>query len=87
MRLREILETAIENDVSDIFIVSGLPISFHKNGVVSALNEDKLLPKDTELLLEDIYEKANNRNITSLQMRGDEWNSYPVLNFFILPYL
>lgn len=78
MQLREILEKAIENDVSDIFIVAGLPISFRKNGVVSQFNEDKLLPKDTALLLEDIYEKANNRDINILHVSGDDDFSFAI---------
>lgn len=78
MQLRDILETAIENDVSDIFIVAGLPISFRKNGVVSQLNEEKLLPKDTALLLEDIYEKANNRDINTLHISGDDDFSFAI---------
>ena len=32
MNAREILEQAVREDVSDIFIVAGLPVSCRKNG-------------------------------------------------------
>lgn len=78
MHLTDILKEAIENNVSDIFIVAGLPISFRRNGIVSRLNDSKLLPKDTEILLEQIYEQANNRDISTLHANGDDDFSFAI---------
>ena len=50
MNLRTILEQAIEEKASDVFIVSGLPVSFRKDGVIKRVNEERLLPPDTESL-------------------------------------
>ena len=34
MSLNEILDQAIKEQASDVFIVAGLPVSFRKNGVI-----------------------------------------------------
>ena len=39
MELKSILEQAIEEHASDVFIVAGLPVAFRKNGVISCVNE------------------------------------------------
>ena len=61
MYLKEILEQAIEQEASDVFLVAGLPVSFRKQGVITRLNDTKLLPNDTEALLTEIYSQAGNR--------------------------
>ena len=43
MDIQSILQQAVSDNVSDIFIVAGLPISFRKNGVIHRYNEDRLL--------------------------------------------
>lgn len=78
MHLTEILGKAIENNVSDVFIVAGLPVSFRKNGVVSQLNDDKLLPEDTAALLAQIYTQAGDRDINILHESGDDDFSFAI---------
>lgn len=78
MHLTEILGEAIGNNVSDVFIVAGLPVSFRKNGVVSQLNDDKLLPEDTKSLLTQIYSQANDRDINILHENGDDDFSFAI---------
>lgn len=78
MHLTEILGKAIENNVSDVFIVAGLPVSFRKNGVVSQLNDDKLLPEDTSALLAQIYTQAGDRDINILHESGDDDFSFAI---------
>ena len=56
MNLRTILEKAIEEKASDVFIVSGLPVSFRKDGIIKRTNDNRLFPPDTELLLTEIYQ-------------------------------
>lgn len=46
MNAREILEQAVKEDVSDIFIVAGLPVSCRKNGNIIQTQEEKLFPKE-----------------------------------------
>lgn len=42
MYLNELLQQAIAEQASDVFIVAGLPISFRKNGVIHQLDDTKL---------------------------------------------
>lgn len=79
MYLNEILKQAIEEQASDIFIVAGLPVSLRKNGIISQLNDNRLLPKDTEKLLTEIYTQADNRDMNPLLHNGDDDFSFAIL--------
>lgn len=78
MNLRTILEQAIEEKASDVFIVSGLPVSFRKDGVIKRINDERLLPPDTEILLTEIYQHAGDRNLDILYDIGDDDFSFAI---------
>lgn len=78
MYLMEILEQAIEQEASDVFLVAGLPVSFRKQGVITRLNDTKLLPNDTEALLTEIYSQAGNRDLAPLHQIGDDDFSFAI---------
>ena len=78
MSLNEILDQAIKEQASDVFIVAGLPVSFRKNGVICQTSDVKLLPKDTEELLTNIYEQAGQRDINILHEEGDDDFSFAI---------
>ncbi len=78
MNLRTILEQAIAEKASDVFIVSGLPVSFRKDGVIGRINDEKLLPPDTESLLTEIYQHAGNRDLNILSDNGDDDFSFAI---------
>ena len=78
MYLKEILEQAIEQEASDVFLVAGLPVSFRKQGVITRLNDTKLLPNDTEALLTEIYSQAGNRDLAPLHQIGDDDFSFAI---------
>lgn len=78
MDLNNILKQAIEEQASDVFIVAGRPISFRKNNVIYCINDEKLLPNDTEALLTEIYTCADNREIKHLDQFGDDDFSFAI---------
>lgn len=78
MHLNEILKRAVENQVSDVFIIAGLPVSFRKKGVISHLNDTKLLPNDTQALLTELYEQADHRDLNFLHEHGDDDFSFSI---------
>lgn len=78
MYLKEILEQAIEQEASDVFLVAGLPVSFRKQGGITRLNDTKLLPNDTEALLTEIYSQAGNRDLAPLHQIGDDDFSFAI---------
>lgn len=78
MDLNSILKQSIEEQASDVFIVAGRPISFRKNNVIYCINDEKLLPDDTEALLTEIYTCADNREIKHLDQFGDDDFSFAI---------
>lgn len=72
MNLNGILELANEKKTSDIYMVSGRPLSFKVNGKITEISDKKLLPEDTEKLLKEIYELAHNRDISRVVEGGDD---------------
>lgn len=71
MDIDTILKNAVEKKASDIFIVPGIPISYKINGIIQAQDSEKLDPKDTEKLLNEIY-KDEGRDITKFKSTGDD---------------
>lgn len=78
MNLIEILKKAIDNQASDIFIVAGLPVSMRINGIISRLDDVRLLPNDTEALLTEIYAQAADRDMKQLHTNGDDDFSFSI---------
>ena len=70
MDIVTILKQAVGENASDVFIVAGLPCSFRKNGTLYQINEERLLPPDTEDLLNNIYRLAGSRDMTALHEHG-----------------
>ena len=78
MNARAMLEQAVTENASDIFLVAGRPLSLRKNGVLSMENEERLLPDDTAAFLKEIYELADNRDMRSLLSHGDDDFSFAI---------
>ena len=66
MNLEEFLTLATKEEASDLFIVAGLPLTMKVNGVMRRINEEKMMPQDTEKIIREIYEKALDRDIDQL---------------------
>ncbi|MDE6972086.1 MAG: PilT/PilU family type 4a pilus ATPase, partial [Lachnospiraceae bacterium] len=52
--------------------------SFRKNGVICQFGDEKLLPSDTQTVLTDIYQYANDRDINRLYENGDDDFSFAI---------
>ena len=78
MNAREILEQAVTEQASDVFIVAGLPVSCRKNGNIIQMQEEKLFPKETEEVLNEIYHMAGDRDMTDLHKHGDDDFSFAI---------
>lgn len=71
MKLQEILELAVnDEDVADIFLVAGLPVTMKRSGRQVRMGSTSLMPKDIEELVEQIYGEAK-RGKTRLE-RGED---------------
>lgn len=58
MQLDEILKTAVENKASDIFIVSGVGLSYKANGKLVKMNDEPLPPAETKKLVHEIFKRG-----------------------------
>lgn len=73
----EYLSYATTHHASDIFIIAGRPLSFKIDGKFSVYG-DRLMPVDTEALLRQIYQMANDRNFDSFLNTGDDDFSFSI---------
>lgn len=77
MKITEILQQAVNNDASDIFIVAGGPLSMKIKGDIVSYG-DKLTPGDTTRLVNEIYAIYGSGDIVSLMNSGDADFSFSV---------
>ena len=72
MELRRILEKAVENDASDVFIVAGRPICMKVSGHLVHEESEPLKPGDTNQFIEEIYQLSGQRNMAHMIESGDD---------------
>lgn len=66
------LTDAVEKNASDIFIIPGLPLSYKINGKIIPVDDNKLMPADSEALITALYELSNHRSMDKLHTYGDD---------------
>ena len=71
MELMEILKGAVEKKASDIFLISGLAVSYKENGIITKESDDIILPAEAERLVKEIYRLAG-RDISKYEETGDD---------------
>lgn len=71
LRIRNILNIAIESKASDIFIIAGRPISYKIMGDIKSHDNTLLTVKDTYELINDIFNIANKDNFNLLLSEGE----------------
>ncbi len=79
MDLILMLKEAVQKGASDVFIISGLPLSYKINNQIANQGNTKLLPEDTKKLIKDIYHLANDRSMSAIMERGDDDFSFSLV--------
>lgn len=69
--LIEYLKRAVEDRASDLFIVAGGPVSEKVDKVLIPISEEIVLPKESERLIGEFYERAN-RSMEGYHKHGDD---------------
>lgn len=69
--LLEILQKAVDEKASDLFIMAGLPVRYKANGGMKDITNEKNTPQQAEDLIRQIYELSG-RNISKLLETGDD---------------
>ena len=68
---KDILTEAVEKGASDIFIVVGQPVSYKIEGVSTKRDDKKMMPRDTEEFIDEVYEQAG-RSMSHFMQTGDD---------------
>ena len=78
MDIVEVLKNAVWENVSDVFIVAGGPISYRKKGIVTRAQDDKLMPDDTEAMVKQIYAISKRDQLRDLATVDDDDFSFAI---------
>lgn len=76
--ITSILERAVEQNASDIFMIPGMPLSLKINGEINPVDDRKLFPDVLDQMIEEIYVLSKNRNISPLKETGDDDFSFSI---------
>lgn len=72
MKLKDILDYAITQKATDIFIIAGKPVTIKVYSKLVTLDDSGLSPANTEELIKEIYETSNHRSMGHLNEKGDD---------------
>ena len=75
----EYVKQAVEHQASDLFFIAGGPVCEKLDGRLCRLDSPRLLPPDTQQIVEDIY-RVSNRAMDSYLQRGDDDFSFSIPN-------
>ncbi len=78
MDFKALVQDIVKQGASDIFVISGLPITAKVKGKMAIFSEDLLKPSDTASIIEEIYSYANDRDISKLNNTGDDDFSFAI---------
>ncbi|MBQ4346984.1 MAG: type IV pili twitching motility protein PilT, partial [Firmicutes bacterium] len=71
LSFQEILQRAVSEKDSDIFIISGQPLSYKTGSQIVELNDEKVMPDTARTLISEAYAIAN-RDMKRLIETGDD---------------
>lgn len=74
LSIREILKEAVSVGASDIFVVTGAPVSFKVFGNVMPANNETVLPADSEKLMTELFELADIKISSESLMRETDFS-------------
>lgn len=67
----DLLSRAVQQDASDTFIISGLPVSYKVEGMITPMDEERVMPERSNHLITELYQLAG-RNMEHLLQTGDD---------------
>lgn len=81
--IEEYLRSAVERDVSDLFIVSGIPVSAKREGVILPEDEQRVMPERANELVSALYAMAKRPMNKFIDVGDDDFSiSIPGLSRF-----
>lgn len=80
LNIEHILQEAIVKQASDIFLVAGHPYALKIHGEIKAMQETKLMPNDTQRLIQEIYKYAGQNSYADFLKKKDDDFSFSIPN-------
>ncbi len=77
MSIEDLLNKAINESASDIFVIAGVPLTFKINGSQHRLSDEELTPEDTMQIINEIYDLAE-RPRTNIENGNDDDFSFSI---------
>ena len=78
MDIAALLKELVDKGGADVFIITGRPISYKKGTSIEPFDDRVLLPADTEELITQIYQLADNRSMKEIWEEGDDDFSFAI---------
>ena len=72
--LESVLKEAAEKKASDLFLISGKPLSMKLDSEIVEIDKDRLMPADTMEYIQEIYMMAANRSISRIEEGDDDFS-------------
>lgn len=72
--LELLLQKAVEDHASDIFITAGMPLAYKAKGRLVHVNEEKIMPPQSEQLVKEIYELGQRSMAKILEIGDDDFS-------------
>jgi twitching motility protein PilT len=69
--IEDMLKKAAEEEVSDIFITTGTPIMFKKDGAIRQAYETRIMPDSAERIIKEIFDMARGQSFDDYKKSGD----------------
>ena len=71
--IQHYLELSVKENATDIFLVAGKPISFKQAGMLITVGDKRLMPKDSSVLVKEIYALAGRSLPEKISMWDDDF--------------
>lgn len=78
MDIKEILTHATSQGASDVFLITGLPLTYKINGKLTSITKERLMPDTTTQLVKDIYDLTVGRDYESYEEKGEDDFSFAI---------
>ena len=71
VNITEMFKKAADEEVSDIFITSGTPIMFKKDGVIKQAYDSRIMPDSAVRILKELFSMSNGQSFEDYEKSGD----------------
>lgn len=78
MEIMDFFKQAVEQEASDIFLIPGMPFSYKIGGNITYQGEEKIFPEEMDRMIAQIYQIADNRDMSTVLSGGDDDFSFAI---------